>query len=74
MYILFSGHDDQSFFNLLFEIKDWSVKYNITYKVKLSKNGIKLVLPNNDNYFYFCLTWDPEGYYDYKLIEPMKVD
>ena len=74
MYILFTGKDDISFFNLLWEIKDWSVQYNISYKIKLFKNGVRLILPERDNYFYFCLTWNPERNYDYKLIEPMKVD
>lgn len=74
MYIVFTGTDDISFFNLLFELKDWSVKHNILYKVKLSKMGIRLILPTKDNYFYFCLTWNPENSYDYRIIEPMKVD
>lgn len=73
MYIIFDG-SDEGFFNLLFELKDWSNQHNILYKVKLHKQGIKLVLPQHDDYFYFCLTWNPERHYNYKLIEPMKID
>lgn len=36
--------------------------------------GIKFILPNNDNYFLFCLTWNPERQYNFKIIEPMKID
>lgn len=74
MYILFTSSNDTNFFNLLFDIKDWSVHYNITYKIKYWKTAIKLILPNNDDYFLFCLTWNPDHPCDYRLIEPMKID
>lgn len=74
MYIVFTGTNDVDFFNLLFELKYWSTQHDILYKVKFCKMGIKFILPSNDNYFFFCLTWNPERNYNFKIIEPMKID
>lgn len=66
--------DDIDLFHLFSELKDWANHHNIIYKIKPFKMGIKFILPNNDNYFLFCLTWNPERQYNFKIIEPMKID
>lgn len=62
------------------ELSLWSIKYDIPYKSKVFKGVKRVTFDQDKHYSFFTLTWNPTDtklprqYYNYRMIEPMKVD
>ena len=67
MYLVFDlpklGDNDPSTHTVAFllhrEIDLWYEKYQIAYKTKFHKNRLRLIFSNEDDYFFFMLSWNP---------------
>ena len=63
------------------EIHEWATQAEIVYKTKMVKHKFRLMLPSEQDYSHFTLSWNPTATIvwqnwmnDYRMIEPMKVD
>lgn len=62
------------------ELSLWSIKYEIPYKSKVFKGIKRVTFDRDEDYSFFAITWNPintklpRQYYNYHMIEPMKLD
>lgn len=57
------------------DVKRWSEKYQISYKLKwINIRRGRIVLPTAEDYTMFALTWDEftSSKFNWEFIEPMK--
>ena len=68
------------FGGLIEEIYTWAARTEIRYKTKTVKNKFRLILPSEQDYSHFTLSWNPTMRYSsqwfmrYRIVEPMKID
>ena len=57
------------------ELEIWANKYDKTFKTKMVKYTLRVIFPDEVDYTYFMLTWDPICSYKwlhYVVKDPMK--
>lgn len=67
MYLVFDlptpGDDFPSAHTVAFwvhrELDNWFQKHQIVYKTKYHKNRLRVIFSNEDEYYFFMLSWNP---------------
>ena len=61
---------------LISDLATWSDQHNIAYRKKYIKYCVRVTFDDDTFYSFFAITWNPKysQYFDYCVIDPMKVD